>query len=105
MSYAEEVDRRFFGLFGGRNSDQSRNDLKLSEEAQFEISITQENDKSIVRAVSKSGNIEESEKRTSVLPSTIVSFIRISLTCSKNSWYFPLLRTRSVASRASHTFI
>ena len=62
VSYAEEVDRRFFGLFGGRNSDQSRNDLKLSEEAQFEISITQENDKSIVRAVSKSGNIEESEK-------------------------------------------
>ena len=62
VSYAEEVDRRFFGLFGGRNSDQSRNDLKLSEEAQFEISITQENEKSIVRAVSKSGNIEESEK-------------------------------------------
>ena len=62
VSYAEEVDRRFFGLFGGRNSDQSPNDLKLSEEAQFEISITQENEKSIVRAVSKSGNIEESEK-------------------------------------------
>ena len=34
---------------------------KFGKSSQFEITITQENNKSYVRAISKNGNIEESE--------------------------------------------
>ena len=34
----------------------------LSEESEFEIIITEENNKTYVRAVSKNGNIEDSEQ-------------------------------------------
>ena len=61
VSNVEEDERRFFGLFGGRNSNDS-NSSNFGVDSQFEIIITQENNKSIVRAVSKDGNIEESEK-------------------------------------------
>ena len=62
VSYAEEDNGRFFGLFGGRNSNDSTGSLSFGKDSQFEITITQENKKSIVRAVSKDGNIEESEQ-------------------------------------------
>ena len=35
--------------------------MNLDRALQFEITITQENNKSYVRAISKNGNIEESE--------------------------------------------
>ena len=52
----------FFGLFGGRNSNDSSQSLILSEDAEFEIIITPEDNKSYVRAISKDGNIEKSEQ-------------------------------------------
>jgi len=61
VSYAKEEDRGLFGLFGGR-SDVNSPEVVFGEESQFEIIITQENDKSYVRAISKDGNIEESEQ-------------------------------------------
>ena len=61
VSYAKEEDRGLFGLFGGR-SDINSPEVVFGEESQFEIIITQENDKSYVRAISKDGNIEESEQ-------------------------------------------
>ena len=51
------------GLFGGRNStNNSSQDIVFSKESAFEIIITEENNKTYVRAVSKNGNIEDSEK-------------------------------------------
>ena len=61
VSYAKEEERGLFGLFGGR-SDINSPEVVFGEESQFEITITQENDKSYVRAISKDGNIEESEQ-------------------------------------------
>ena len=40
----------------------SKEQIAFGEESQFEISISEENNKTFVRAVSKSGNIEESEQ-------------------------------------------
>ena len=40
----------------------SNEQIAFGEESQFEISISEENNKTFVRAVSKSGNIEESEQ-------------------------------------------
>ena len=64
VSYAKEEEGRFFGLFGRNNKDNSISNQQIAfgEEAEFEISISVENDKTFVRAVSKSGNIEESEQ-------------------------------------------
>ena len=61
VSYAKEEDRGLFGLFGGR-SDVNSPEVVFGEESQFEITITQENNKTYVRAISKDGNIEESEQ-------------------------------------------
>ena len=61
VSYAKEEDRGLFGLFGGR-SDINSPEVVFGEESQFEITITQENNKTYVRAISKDGNIEESEQ-------------------------------------------
>ena len=36
--------------------------MNFTEESQFEITIIQENNKTLVRAISKDGNIEQSEK-------------------------------------------
>ena len=57
----KEEDRGLFGLFGGR-SDINSPEVVFGEESQFEITITQENNKTYVRAISKDGNIEESEQ-------------------------------------------
>jgi len=63
VSYAQEEERGLFGLFGGRNStNNSSQDIVFSEESAFEIIITEENNKTYVRAVSKNGNIEDSEQ-------------------------------------------
>ena len=61
VSYAKEEDRGLFGLFGGR-SDINSPEVVFGEDSQFEITITQENNKTYVRAISKDGNIEESEQ-------------------------------------------
>ena len=64
VSYAKEEESRFFGLFGRNNKENalSNEQIAFGEESQFEISISEENNKTFVRAVSKSGNIEESEQ-------------------------------------------
>ena len=63
VSYAQEEERGLFGLFGGRNSSNDNSqDIVFSEESEFEIIITEENNKTYVRAVSKNGNIEDSEQ-------------------------------------------
>ena len=61
VSYAQEEERGFFGLFG-KNDSVGAEEIIIGEEAEFEVTITQENEKTFVRAVSKNGNIEESEK-------------------------------------------
>ena len=60
VSFAEKDERRF-RLFGGRSSNDSTQNNQFGQSSQFEITITQENNKSYVRAISKNGNIEESE--------------------------------------------
>ena len=60
VSFAENDERRF-RLFGGRSSSDNSQNNEFGKSSQFEITITQENNKSYVRAISKNGNIEESE--------------------------------------------
>ena len=60
VSFAEKDERRF-RLFGGRSSNDNSQNNEFGKSSQFEITITQENNKSYVRAISKNGNIEESE--------------------------------------------
>ena len=60
MSFAESDERRF-RLFGARSSSDNSQNNEFGKSSQFEITITQENNKSYVRAISKNGNIEESE--------------------------------------------
>ena len=52
----------FFKLFGGGSSNDNQQSLDFGEGSEFEITITQENQKTLVRASSKDGNIEESEQ-------------------------------------------
>ena len=60
VRFAEKDERRF-RLFGGRSSNENTQNNQFGQSSQFEITITQENNKSYVRAISKNGNIEESE--------------------------------------------
>ena len=60
VSFAEKDERRF-RLFGARSSNDNTQNNQFGQSSQFEITITQENNKSYVRAISKNGNIEESE--------------------------------------------
>ena len=60
VSFAEKDERRF-RLFGGRSSSDNFQNNEFGGDSQFEITITQKNNKSYVRAISKNGNIEESE--------------------------------------------
>ena len=63
VSYAQEEERGLFGLFGSRNSNNiSADEIVFTGEAEFEITITEENNKTYVRAVAKNGNIEDSEQ-------------------------------------------
>ena len=62
VSYAEENERGLFGLFGGGNNNEDSQEKAFGQEAQFEIRIIEENGKTFVRAISKNGNIEDSEK-------------------------------------------
>ena len=52
MSFAEKDERRF-RLFGGRSSNDNTQNNQFGKSSQFEITITQENNKSYVRAISK----------------------------------------------------
>lgn len=61
VSYAKEEERRLFKLFGGRSNSETQK-IEFGEESQFEISITEIDNKAYVRASSKNGNIEESEQ-------------------------------------------
>ena len=61
VSYAKEEERRLFKLFGGRSNAETQK-IEFGEESQFEISITEIDNKAYVRASSKNGNIEESEQ-------------------------------------------
>ena len=61
VSYAQVEEKGFFGLFG-RNETVGAEEIIIGEEAEFEVTITEENEKTFVRAVSKNGNIEESEQ-------------------------------------------
>jgi outer membrane protein assembly factor BamC len=61
VSYSKEEERSLFRIFGGRSNKGSEG-MNFTEESQFEITITQENNKTLVRAISKDGNIEQSEK-------------------------------------------
>lgn len=61
VSYAKEEERGLFGLFGGRSNNNPQ-EIVLGEESQFEITIKEENGKSFVRAISKDGNIADSEQ-------------------------------------------
>ena len=60
VSFAEKDERRF-RLFGGKNSSDNSQNNEFGGDSQFDITITQEKTKSYVRAISKDGNIEESE--------------------------------------------
>ena len=60
VSFTKKDDRRF-RLFGGRSSGDDSQNNEFGGDSQFEITITQENNVSYVRAISKDGNIEESE--------------------------------------------
>jgi hypothetical protein len=62
VSYSEEEDRGLFGLFGRRSEIVNPEEIIIGEESEFEITITEENDKTFVRAISKDGNIEDSEQ-------------------------------------------
>ena len=59
VSYGVEDDEGFFSFLGFRNVDEGPD---FSKEAQFEINITQKNNKSYVRARSLDGNIDDSEQ-------------------------------------------
>jgi outer membrane protein assembly factor BamC len=61
VSYSNAEERGLFRIFGGRGNNNSQN-MDFTEESQFEITIIQENNKTLVRAISKDGNIEQSEK-------------------------------------------
>ena len=49
-------------MFGGGNNNEDSQEKAFGQEAQFEITIIEENGKTFVRAISKNGNIEDSEK-------------------------------------------
>jgi outer membrane protein assembly factor BamC len=59
VSYAEEDKRGFLSFLNPRKNE---NKKVLSDDAQFEVKILEKNNKTYVRAYSKDGKIEESEK-------------------------------------------
>ena len=62
VSFAKEDQRRLFKIFGGNNDDNNSSGISFGEEAEFEITIIEKDKKSYVRAISKNGNIEQSEQ-------------------------------------------
>ena len=59
VSYAEEDDGGFLSFLNLRKNEDKK---VLSDDAQFEVKIIEKNNKTYVRAYSKDGKIEESEK-------------------------------------------
>ena len=71
VSYSQEEDRGLFGLFGRRSETVNPEEIIIGEESEFEITITEENNKTFVRAISKDGNIESSEQLLSKINETL----------------------------------
>ena len=71
VSYSQEEDRGLFGLFGRRSEAVNPEEIIIGEESEFEITITEENNKTFVRAISKDGNIESSEQLLSKINETL----------------------------------
>lgn len=71
VSYSQEEDRGLFGLFGRRSETVNPDEIIIGEESEFEITITEENNKTFVRAISKDGNIESSEQLLSKINETL----------------------------------
>ena len=71
VSYSQEEDRGLFGLFGRRSETVNPEEIIIGEESDFEITITEENNKTFVRAISKDGNIESSEQLLSKINETL----------------------------------
>ena len=59
VSYAEEEEGGFFSFLNFQENDKNK---KNFDDAQFEVKITEKNNKTYVRAYSKDGKIEEAEK-------------------------------------------
>ena len=59
VSYVKEKEGGFLSFIGLGNNNA---EIAFTEEAQFEINIVEENNKSYVKAISKNGKIEESEQ-------------------------------------------
>ena len=59
VSYEEEENRGFLSFLNPRKNEDKK---VLSDDAQFEVKIIEKNNKTYVRAYSKDGKIEESEK-------------------------------------------
>ena len=59
VSYVKEKEGGFLSFIGlGNNNDE----IAFTEEAQFEINIVEENNKSYVKAISKNGKIDDAEQ-------------------------------------------
>ena len=71
VSYSQEEDRGLFRLFGRRSETVNPEEIIIGEESEFEITITEENNKTFVRAISKDGNIESSEQLLSKINETL----------------------------------
>ena len=59
VSYAKEKEGGFLSLIGLGNNNA---EIAFTEEAQFEINIVEENNKSYVKAISKNGKIDDAEQ-------------------------------------------
>ena len=59
VSYVKEKEGGFLSFIGLGNNNA---EIAFTEEAQFEINIVEENNKSYVKAISKNGKIEEAEQ-------------------------------------------
>jgi outer membrane protein assembly factor BamC len=59
VSYEQQQDKSFFSFMGFKTNQKKSS---FSEDADFEVKITEKDNKTYVRAYSKNGKIEESEE-------------------------------------------
>ena len=59
VSYVKEKEGGFLSFIGLGNNNA---EIAFTEEAQFEINIVEENNKSYVKAISKNGKIDDAEQ-------------------------------------------
>ena len=62
VSYISEEDDGIFSFLGFGGSKNASNKNTFNDDSQFIVTITEENNKTYVRAVSKNGKIEEAEE-------------------------------------------